>query len=150
MPLDNYKLKYKKQWGFWETGKMKEKKLDIEAVLALGQTEEDIKIDRQLAMTCHMLGFITGVFGPLIFFFTKKEDAEFLRHHEREALNFQITMFLAAVIAIYLDIYVLNHMYFTPVIFITDSILSFTAVMKANADIYYNYPVAIPFFKRKH
>lgn len=73
---------------------MKERKLDKEAVLASGQTEEDIKIDRQLAMSCHLLGLMTSFIGPLVFCLTKKEDAFFLQHHEKEAFNFQLTMFI--------------------------------------------------------
>lgn len=128
---------------------MKEKKLDKETVLASGQTEKDIEIDRQLAMTCHILGLITGFIGPLVYCLTKREDAEFLQHHEKEAFNFQITIAIAMTVAVYLDFNVFESLYLIPVVVIIDLILSFTAVMKAKEDIYYKYPISIPFLRTK-
>ena len=128
---------------------MKEKKLDKDAIIASGQTEKDIQIDRQLAKNCHLLGLVTGIVGPLIFCLTKKDDADFLQHHEREALNFQLTMLFSIIMAVVFDFFVFNHMYFIPVVIITDITLSITAVIKAEDDVYYKYPISIPFLRAK-
>lgn len=51
--------------------------------------------DRSMAMLCHLLSILTGFLGPLILWLVKKETSPFVDHHGREALNFQITVFLA-------------------------------------------------------
>lgn len=122
-----------------------EKKLDKEAVLSSDYTVDDIKIDRQLSITCHILGFITSILGPLVFVLTKGNDAEFLRHHEREAFNFQLTIIILFFIGLGLDMYVFEKIMTLPVIFICDAILSLTAVIKANDNVFYKYPISIPF-----
>lgn len=50
--------------------------------------------DRSMAMLCHLLAILTGIFGPLILWLVKKDTSPFVDHHGREALNFQITAFL--------------------------------------------------------
>lgn len=47
-----------------------------------------------MAMLCHLLGILTGFLGPLVLWLVKKDQSEFVNHHGREALNFQITIFL--------------------------------------------------------
>jgi uncharacterized Tic20 family protein len=48
-----------------------------------------------MAMLCHLLSILTGFIGPLILWLVKKDESAFVNHHGREALNFQITLFLA-------------------------------------------------------
>lgn len=50
--------------------------------------------DKTLGMLCHLLAIFTGFLGPLILWLVKKDSSTFLDHHGREALNFQITVFL--------------------------------------------------------
>lgn len=50
--------------------------------------------DKTLGMLCHLLGIFTGFLGPLVLWLVKKDSSPFVAHHGREALNFQITVFL--------------------------------------------------------
>ncbi len=47
-----------------------------------------------MGMLCHLLGIFTGFLGPLILWLVKKDSCVFVDHHGREALNFQLTIFL--------------------------------------------------------
>lgn len=55
-----------------------------------GTTDEE----RTMGMLCHLLAILTGFVGPLILWLVKKDSSRFIDHHGREALNFQITLFL--------------------------------------------------------
>lgn len=48
-------------------------------------------------MLCHLLGILTGFIGPLVLWLVKKDQSPFIDHHGREALNFQITLFLVMI-----------------------------------------------------
>ena len=54
--------------------------------------------DRSMGMICHLLAILTGFIGPVIIWLVKKQTSPFLDHHGREALNFQITVFLASLV----------------------------------------------------
>ncbi|HVJ47326.1 MAG TPA: DUF4870 domain-containing protein [Luteolibacter sp.] len=56
--------------------------------------------DRSMAMLCHLLTILTGFIGPLILWLVKKDTSPFVNHHGKEALNFQITMFLVSLIVV--------------------------------------------------
>jgi len=51
--------------------------------------------ERSMAMLCHLLAILTGFIGPLIIWLVKKDQSPFINHHGKEALNFQLTLFLA-------------------------------------------------------
>jgi uncharacterized Tic20 family protein len=56
-----------------------------------GPTEDE----KTMAMLCHLLGILTGFIGPLILWLVRKDTSRFIDFHGREALNFQITLFIA-------------------------------------------------------
>ncbi len=53
--------------------------------------------ERTMGMLCHLLGILTGFIGPLVLWLVKKDQSPFIDHHGREALNFQITLFLVMI-----------------------------------------------------
>jgi uncharacterized protein len=52
------------------------------------------------AWICHLGGLLTWIILPLIMMIIKKGRSAFVVHHAREALNFQITMVVAGLVAI--------------------------------------------------
>ncbi|QJE98570.1 DUF4870 domain-containing protein [Luteolibacter luteus] len=50
--------------------------------------------ERTLGMLCHLLGIFTGFLGPLILWLVKKDSSPFVDHHGKEAVNFQISLFI--------------------------------------------------------
>ena len=47
-----------------------------------------------IGMACQLLGIFTGFLGPLILWLVKKDSSAYVDHHGKEALNFQLTIFL--------------------------------------------------------
>ena len=54
---------------------------------------------KQMAMLAHLLGIVAGFVGPLIIMMTSGEKDPFIKHHSVEALNFQITIIIAYIVA---------------------------------------------------
>ena len=104
--------------------------------------------DRTMAMIGHLSGIVAGFIGPLIIWLINKDktDKGWLNDQAKEALNFQITVFIAYVVAGVLTI-VLIGMLLIPVIMIANLVLCIMAGMKANEGVDYRYPFAIRLIK---
>jgi hypothetical protein len=101
-----------------------------------------------MAMIGHLSGIVAGFIGPLIIWLINKDktDKGWLNGQAKEALNFQITIFIAYCVAGVLTI-VLIGMLLVPVIFIGNLVLCIMAGMKANEGVDYRYPFAIRLIK---
>ena len=114
---------------------------------------EENKDARLWGMLCHLgglAGFIGipfgNILGPLIFWLIKRNDHPFIDEQGKEALNFQITVLLAAIICIPLMFVIIG----IPLLFavgITDLVLIIIAAIKSNGGEHYRYPFAIRFIK---
>lgn len=96
-----------------------------------------------------MLAHLSGIalfLGPLVVWLAKKDSHEFVADQSREALNFQLTMTIFAVVA-----FVLNAIPFvgcltgilTLAVFLADVVLIILAAVKANDGVSYRYPFAL-------
>ncbi len=63
--------------------------------MSLSQTTND---ERTLAMLCHITGLISFI-GPLIVWLLKKDESEFIDANGKQALNFQISIFIYSIVA---------------------------------------------------
>jgi uncharacterized Tic20 family protein len=119
-------------------------------------TEPAGELDREVrkwAMLCHLsalvglLGNGIGfVLGPLVVWLIKKEDHPFIDQQGKEALNFQITMLLAAFVSALL-ILVLIGIFLLVAVGILMVVLPIVGAVKANDGEPYRYPLAIRFLK---
>jgi len=112
---------------------------------AAGQGEVS-KDARNMALLCHVLAIFTGFLGPLILWVVKKNDDPFIDEHGKEALNFQITVIIATIVA-WLLVFVAVGCVLLPAVGICDLIFCIMAAMKANNGELYRYPVSIRFVK---
>jgi uncharacterized Tic20 family protein len=103
---------------------------------------------RTWGMLCHLTalsGFVgVGfgfVLGPLVCWLVKKNDYEFVDDQGKEALNFQITMFIALVVSGVLCIVFIGFV-LAPAVVITDVIFTIIGAVKANDGVRYRYPFA--------
>ena len=112
---------------------------------AVGQGEVS-KDARNMALLCHVLAIFTGFLGPLILWIVKKNDDPFIDEHGKEALNFQITVIIATIVA-WLLVFVAVGCVLLPAIGICDLIFCIMAAMKANNGEPYRYPVSIRLVK---
>ena len=104
--------------------------------------------DKTLAMLTHLSGIILGFIVPLVIWLTNKDksDKGWLNDQAREALNFQITIAIAWVVAIVLSAVAIGFLLY-PVIWIGNLILCILAGIKANEGVAYRYPFALRLIK---
>lgn len=101
---------------------------------------------RTMSMLSHILGLFTGFVGPLILFLVAREDQPIAKAHAKEALNFQITMALAAIISGILTLIVIGFLGLIAV-GIGNIVFSILAALAASRNEEYRYPVCIRFIK---
>ena len=98
--------------------------------------------ERTMALLVHIGGIITGFIVPLIIWLIKKDESDFVDHHGREALNFQITVLIAMFVSAILT-YVVIGCLLLPVVMIADIVFGVLAAVAANKGEWYKYPVSI-------
>lgn len=108
---------------------------------------------RKWAMICHVIALVgllgNGIgflLGPLILWMIKKEDDPFVDEQGKEAVNFQITMFLAMMLSAVLALVLIGFVLLV-IGFLMMIIFPIIAAMKANEGEHYRYPISIRFIK---
>lgn len=87
-----------------------------------------------------------NILGPLIIWQVKKDEMPFAADQAKEALNFNITMAIAGIVA-WLLIFVLIGLLLLPLIGIAWIVLTILAAIKANGGEAYRYPFALRLIK---
>lgn len=98
--------------------------------------------DRNLAMVAHLLGIVSSFIGALIIWLIKKDESPFIAQEAKEALNFQITLFIGHVIAGAMMFVLIGFLLF-PLLWIINVIFSIMGAMAASKGQGYRYPFAI-------
>ena len=101
------------------------------------------KDERMWAMFCHLSSF-AHIFGPLIIWLIKREEMPLVDDQGREALNFQISITIYALICVpFMFVLIGIPMLFAVAIFII--VATIMAAIKANEGYEYRYPLCIRF-----
>ncbi|MDR2872143.1 MAG: DUF4870 domain-containing protein [Xanthomonadaceae bacterium] len=110
-----------------------------------GQISQD---DKTMAMLSHLLGIVIGFIGCLIIWLINKDKPEkaFVIDQAKEALNFQITIFIASFISVLL-VAVFIGLLLAPAVFIINIVFCIIAGMAANKGVEYRYPFALRLIK---
>jgi len=125
------------------------------------QISKEVNKDaRMWSMFCHLSGLaallpvlpvVGGIVAPLIIWQIKKDDHPFVNEQGREAVNFQISMLLYAVIGSLVCLITCVGAPLMPVVLIAvstiDLIFLLIAAVKANDGFHYKYPLCIRFIK---
>lgn len=108
---------------------------------------------RKWAMICHLVALVgligNGVgfvLGPLIVWLLKKEDHPFIDEQGKEALNFQLTMFIALFVCAPL-ILVFVGVFLMIAVAIMMIVFPIIAALKADKGIPYRYPLTVRMIK---
>ena len=112
------------------------------------------KEQRTLGMLCHLLalaGIVVpfpggNVLGPLILWLVKKEEMPFVNDQGKEAVNFQITVLIAALCCLPLFLIVIGF-FLLLAVGITALVFTIIATIKASEGQYYRYPFALRLIK---
>lgn len=103
------------------------------------------KEERNWAMLAHLsalLAFFTligGIVGPLVLWLIRKDDMNFAADQAKEALNFQITVFLAGLVGAILCLILIGFVLLA-LLALADLILIIVAAVKSNEGVAYRYP----------
>jgi uncharacterized protein len=108
---------------------------------------DDERLWATLAHLSAYLGFVgVPVIGPLVVFLIFGNRSQFVRHHSADALNFNITMFIAAVVSALL-IFVVVGLALLPIVALSWFILTIVAAVAANRGELYRYPLTLRFVR---
>lgn len=102
--------------------------------------------EKTMALLAHILGIVTGFLGPLVIWLIKKNESAYVDHHGKEALNFQLTVLIAAVVFNVILCIPFVGLVAIPALLalgIADLVLCIMAGIKANDGVLYRYPVSI-------
>lgn len=102
--------------------------------------------DKTMGLLAHLLGIFTGFIGALVIWLIKKDQSAFLDDQGKEALNFQITLFIGWMIAFVLS-FVLIGLLLYPVLLIANIVLCIMGGIAANKGERYRYPFALRLVK---
>ncbi|MDO7785724.1 DUF4870 domain-containing protein [Desulforamulus aquiferis] len=106
--------------------------------------------ERTWAMFCHLGGFcgyfipLGNIIVPLVLWLIKREEYPFVNEHGKEALNFNISMLIYAIVSAVLA-FVLVGFLLIGILFIFHIVVIIKATMAANKGDYYSYPLTIRF-----
>jgi len=107
-------------------------------------------------MLCHLgglAGFIIpfgNIIAPLVIWLIKKDEDKFVDDHGKEALNFQITLMIAAMAGFILTVIVITACVGIPLMIavgVCNIVFCIIAAIKANKGEAYRYPIAIRLIK---
>ena len=107
---------------------------------------------RNWGMFCHLAGFAgyvvpipgANILGPLVVWQMKKDQIPFVDFCGKEALNFQITLFIALVVSAVLCIALIGFL-LLPVVLVYGVVMKILAAIKAANGEYYRYPLTLRF-----
>lgn len=100
--------------------------------------------ERTLAVLVHLSGFVASFLGPLVLWLIKRDESAFIDHHGKQALNFQLSMwlyFLAAFIAVFF----LIGLVLIPLLIVVQLVMPVVGAVRAGQGRTFSYAIAIPF-----
>jgi len=117
-------------------------------------TEPITRDARQWAMFCHLAGLagyiawiVGNIVAPLIFWQLKKDEHPFIDENGKEAVNFQISMSIYALVSAALMPLFCVGVPLLIAVGIVDLVFLLIAAIKANNGEHYRYPLTIRFIK---
>jgi len=96
--------------------------------------------DTTLAALAHASALVAAFFGPLLFLLLADDDDELVRENAKNALNFQIVLFIATLIAAIL-VFVFIGILLLPLLGVIDLIFAIIGTVKASNGEIYAYPL---------
>jgi uncharacterized Tic20 family protein len=126
----------------------------VEATESAPQAPPETTPDvRRWAMLCHLLALsgllangIGYLLGPLVLWLVKREDHPFIDEQGKEAVNFQITMFLALLVCLPFVLIVIG-LFMMIAVGILMTVFPIVGAIQASEGKAYRYPLSIRFIQ---
>jgi uncharacterized Tic20 family protein len=99
--------------------------------------------ERTMAILAHVLNLVAPVIAPLVIYLIKKDESAYVAAHAKEALNFQITVWI---VTIGLAITIIG-LFLVIFVGIAAFILIIVASIKASDNKLYRYPLTLRLIK---
>jgi len=119
----------------------------------MSDVQQASKEEQNWAMYCHLSalsGFIIpfgSILGPLVIWLMKKDTMPIVDQHGKEALNFQITVMIALIVA-GLSMFILIGFLLLPLVGLAALVLTIMATIKVSGgQLDYKYPFALRLIK---
>ncbi|MFB0524595.1 MAG: DUF4870 domain-containing protein [Phycisphaerae bacterium] len=142
-----------------EAGAEKPEKVEQPKDVQPAEVSKEVNKDaRTWAMVCHLVGLVGlplpivgNIVTPLIIWQIKKDDFPFVDEQGKEAVNFQISMSLYALVGSVACLITCVGAVLIPflvgAIYVVDFVFLLIAAVKANNGHHYRYPLTIRFIK---
>lgn len=115
--------------------------------------EMDQKQERMWASLCHLAGFavcivwlLGNITGPLLLWLLKRQESQFVDENGKEAVNFQISVTIYAVVGCFLTFTLIGFL-ILPAAAIFDAVFTIVGAVKASNGEGFRYPVCIRFIR---
>ncbi|HZF25818.1 MAG TPA: DUF4870 domain-containing protein [Steroidobacteraceae bacterium] len=111
------------------------------AFVVLGRVFGELLTNASLLIACALIAapIALGVLAPLIMWLIRKDEMTFAADQAKEALNFQITVFVAGLIAGVMCLVLIGFV-LLGILVVVDLILMIVAAVKASEGVSYRYP----------
>jgi uncharacterized protein len=100
---------------------------------------------KNFALMAHLGGIVLGFVAPLIVYLVKTED-KFAKEEAKEALNFQITVAIAMLVASILSVVLIGILLF-PIILVGNLVFCILGAVSVSDGKSYRYPVTLRLIK---
>lgn len=114
---------------------------------------ESTSEERNWAMVCHLAAFsgyvgvpLGWILGPLVVWLMKKDEFALVDDQGKEAINFQISLFIYYIPAIILVFFIIGIPILLALV-IANIVFTIMAAVAANRGERYRYPITIRFVK---
>jgi uncharacterized Tic20 family protein len=98
--------------------------------------------EKNIATITHLAGTLFSIIPALIVWVLKKEDSEYIATQAKEALNFQITVLVAQLVAGIL-VWILIGFLLLPIIWLVNIVLCIIAAISTSRGESYRYPICL-------
>lgn len=98
--------------------------------------------EKNIAVVTHITGIFFSIFPGLIVWLLKKDDSPYISDQAREALNFQITLLIAYLVAGIL-VFILIGFLLIFLIWLANIVFSILAAFAASKGESYRYPLSL-------
>lgn len=111
---------------------------------------QDVPSDsRGWAVAAHLLPFVSlAIIGPLFVWLIKRDEDDFIEDHAREALNFQLSLFIYMIASVVLMLLIVGFILFF-VVAIFGFVWAIIAGVKAANGEQYRYPLTMRMVKKR-
>ena len=100
--------------------------------------------DTGLAVLAHLGGYFLTIIVPIVIYVMSETRSPFLRDHAREALNFNLTLYLGFFVSFVLILVVIGFL-LLPAVALFGLVVSIQAAIAAGRGESYRYPLSIRF-----